>query len=79
MTVKNEGDSCFEGDECQRNSRCKYSSISNTKGVCKKLFSLATGESFFARSEDDLFLCSDGYAIKNGLKGTLDPFNFNIG
>ena len=38
-----------------------------------------SGETFFARNEDDIFFCQDGYAIKKGFKGTFDPFSFSIG
>lgn len=77
--VKSDGEECLEADECLRNSGCKYSSIESPKGVCLKLFTLNSGETFFARTEEDFFFCSDGYAMKKDFKGTMDPFNFQIG
>lgn len=55
--AKTDGEECLEGEECLKGSRCKYKSMEDSKGVCKKMFSMVSGESFFARNEDDIFFC----------------------
>ena len=50
--------------------------------MCTKLFSLPKNTVFYAWTEEDLFMCKDGYALPDAATTTeqaLDPFKFSSG
>jgi hypothetical protein len=55
--------------------------ITSDKGVCTKLFSLPKNTVFYAWTEEDLFLCKDGYGLLVSASSgqAIDPFKFESG
>jgi hypothetical protein len=43
------------------------------------LMNILTVIGIFAWESEDLFLCQDGYGLKSGLIGNIDPFAFSVG